>query len=1310
MSTAATVEDAYPLTMLQAGMLFHSELDAGASIYHDLLSLRVTGPFVHDALLRVLDTLIARHEVLRVTVDMIRFSEPMQLVHAAVAPPLTVQDLRPLPHREQWLQVMAWRAEEKGRPFDLSVPPMLRVHVQRVTDASFWLNISFHHAILDGWSLSLLTSSLLREYDRVLTGHEPEVAAPRSRFRDYVALERRALAADGARAYWQGLLERAPVLELPRWYDPDRPSRPSAQRYEVPLPENLAVRLRDVAAKARTATKAAMFAAHASVLSRLSGQDVVVTGRVANCRPETVDADQMLGVFLNTNPLVVNTRQASWLDLVRQVHDAEVAAVAYRRYPMARMLRDLNRDTLFETLVDYRNMRSYAGLPLRHLTVDSPTFFEQTNFPFTANFQTDPADGAVRLRIDYDAAEFPAVQIETIGGYYAAAFEAMTADPTTAVTDAPLLGSAESARILVEWNDTAADLPPAPIMPRLLASAVERQPDKVALRCRDRSLTYAELNSRANRLAWRLRDRGAGPDTLVGIHMRRSADLIVAVLAVLKAGAAYLPLDPDYPVDRLAFMLADSKAPIVLADTEPPAALAGGATVLTMETERLERGRDDEPPHRLRPEHLAYVIYTSGSTGRPKGVEVSHRALVNLLSAMARRVDLTAADRWLAVTSLSFDISGLELFAPLMAGAELVLLPEIAGDGPGMLSELRSSAATIVQATPSAWQLLVEAGLGTHPRLRAICGGEAMPPDLAWQLTSRLGSVWNAYGPTETTIWSCLSAVSAGEPVTIGGPLANTEIYVLDADLRPVPTGVPGELYIGGEGLARGYHARAALTATRFVPSRWGRPGSRLFRTGDLARWRPDGRLDFLGRLDHQVKVRGHRIELGEVESVLGEHPAVGQAVVVAGSGVNSGANGATLVAYLTAGADAPPTGAELRRHLAARLPDYMVPSAFVVLGSFPLTPNGKVDRKALPEPGRDDAGVDAYVEPATETERVIAGLWAAELGLDRVGATDTFRDLGGHSIAALRLVTRINKVFDAAIPLGSLLTGTVRILADLVDNGGRTVDRLIVALREASGRPPCFIIHALGGGLFGYTAVADALPADQPLYGLQAFEFAGLPGPHPTTIEAIAERYLREVRAVQPRGPYHLTGWCLGGVIAYEMARQLQQQGERIGTLVILSSSIDDPVPPEYAEDQAAVLLAAFGDNLAVDPEKLRELDPDQRLQLVMSLVRQDGTRPDIGTVDELDRLVRTYQRHSRAVLAYRDRTRPPYRGDVLLVRAETDRYPDGDLGWAPRVQGRLIIVKAPGDHHSMLSKKHADGLAHRLAVAVRDGVLGQC
>jgi amino acid adenylation domain-containing protein len=1295
----ADIVDAYPLTRLQAGMVFHSALeDLSGATYHDISVIQLAGPFDETALLDALADGVARTDVLRTSFDLTSFSQPMQLVHAAAAAPLTVEDLRALPEDEQQRRIAEWTALEKSRGFDLAAAPLLRLHAHRLGDRDTRLSLAFHHAILDGWSLSLVTSGLLTGYDQRLSGQPPAEPEPATRFCDYLPLELDALADPDARAYWAEMLADTEFTALPRYDEPGLAGQRRAQVHEVPLPGGLADRLRAVAAQARVSAKSVLFAAHVRVLALLSGRDQVVTGRVSNGRPETASGDRAIGMFLNTLPLVADAAAGSWIELARQIHRQEIEALPYRRYPMAQMLHDLRRSELFEVVADYRNFREYE-LELRQVRVVGAEFFEQTNFPLTANFSTDPASGALALRINFDEARFTRRRLEEVGGYYSAALADLAAHPTASPRAVTPLAPRQTSLLL--RRGTGAPVRPADrILPELLAERAAERPRAVALRTDEAELSYAELDARASRLAWRLRELGVRPDVLVGVYQRRSAALVVSLLAVLKAGGAYVPFDPSYPADRLQYMLANSGAAVLLCDPDLAAVLdPGGAHVVTADAATAP-GRPEQLLCDAAPGHLAYVIYTSGSTGRPKGVQVTHGALMNLLASFQRDLAFTGRDRLLSVTSVSFDIAMLEIYLPLLAGAELLLAPDIAVDGPRLRAYLERTAPTVMQATPSSWRLLLDAGLRPDPGLRVISGGEALPAELGAELTARFPQVWNAYGPTETTIWSCLQRLRPRQPVGLGTPIANTRVYVLDAALGLIPEGVPGELWIAGDGLSRGYLGRPDLTADRFAPDPFTGDGSRMYRTGDVVRWLPSGGLEFLGRKDDQVKLNGFRIEPGEVESVLTGHRGVSRAVVCARE---DRAGDRRLVAYYTAEDSGHlPDAAQLRALAAAAMPGYMVPTAFVLLDAFPLTPNGKIDRAALPAPVREDSA-GAYIEPRTGAERAVAELWAEVLGAERVGATDGFLELGGDSISALRLVMRLSDLSGTEVPVSALFDGgTVESVAGIISGGKNAATGLVLPLRSAGSRPPLFFVHPLGGSVFSYADLAAALHPEQPLYGIQAPEYAGPDWPRPQSVESIAELYLAELRTVQPEGPYHLGGWCMGGMVSYEMARQLRAAGEGVASLTIVSASIDEPVPLRYTTSEAAAIIGMFEHKLPVTEAELEALGPEARLRHVIQLTQGSrDERPDARSVDELRRLVGLYQRHARALLAYRDTERAPYRGDVLLIRAEDELFSGWDFGWRRRVDGTLLVDESPGDHYSMLDPPNVGQIAARLNAA---------
>ncbi|HSF41084.1 MAG TPA: amino acid adenylation domain-containing protein, partial [Thermoanaerobaculia bacterium] len=760
----------------------------------------------------------------------------------------------------------------------------------------------------------------------------------------------------------------------------------------------------------------ALLAAFDVLLCRFTGQeDVVVGSPIANrTRPEL---ERLIGFFVNT--LVLRTDASDdppFTGLVDRVKEVSLGAFAHQDLPFEQLVeelqprRDLSRNPLFQVMLNLLNappprLEVMGGLEMSAL----PAGEGAALFDLQA-YVTETPEG-LRLAWEHNTDLFDRATIERLSHSFETLLSGIVAHPEARLWDLPLLSEGERSQLLLRWNGTAAPMPEPGTVHALFEAQVERTPDAVALVFEGETLTYAELNARANRLAHSLRARGVGPEALVGLRFERSVPMVLAVLAVLKAGGAYVPLDPSHPAERLAWVLEDSRAALVLTE--------------------VEEVEDDTNPEPLAgPGDLAYVIYTSGSTGRPKGVQVTHGAVANFLASMAQRPGLSPDDTLLAITTLAFDIAGLELLLPLTVGARVVLAPrETALDGTRLAGALKAHGVTVLQATPATWRLLLATGWGGDRGLTALCGGEALPRDLTRDLLPRVGTLWNVYGPTETTIWSSVHRVTETDVIPVGLPIANTSIHLLDRRMEPVPLGVPGELYIGGVGLARGYLRRPDLTAERFVPDPFS-SGERLYRTGDLARRFPSGEIEYLGRADHQIKIRGFRVEPGEIEAALAEDPAVRQAVVV----LREDAPGdQRLVAYVVW--EAAGDVARLREILKSRLPAYMVPSAFVELPALPLTPSGKVDRRALPRPSAERVDEAAFVAPRTPTEAALAAIWTDVLGVERVGVHDGFFDLGGHSLLATQVAARVREIFRVELPLAVLFRETaLEALARAID------------------------------------------------------------------------------------------------------------------------------------------------------------------------------------------------------------------------------------------------------------------------------------
>lgn len=724
----------------------------------------------------------------------------------------------------------------------------------------------------------------------------------------------------------------------------------------------------------------------------------------------------------------------------------------------------------------------------------------------------------------------------------------------------PEVGSVQAAS---DANQTYADYPRDRCLHELIQETAQRNSESIAIICEGNSVTYGELDARSNQLAHFLRRQGVGAESLVGVCVNRSIEMVVALFGILKAGGAYVPLDPAYPSERIKYVLDDARVQVLLTQQELRSSLPEtSAKIVCLDGAWQAFQNEDRGPANsvVRPENLAYVIYTSGSTGRPKGVQLEHRSVVNFLCSMQREPGMTANDVLVAVTTLSFDIAGLELYLPLLVGARLVVASrEAAMDGRMLMQLMMTSGATIMQATPTTWRVLLESGWQGDSNLKVLVGGEALSADLARQLALRCGSVWNMYGPTETTIWSSVYKVEGRDDklVPIGKPIANTTFYILDKNREPVPEGAEGELYIGGEGLARGYFERDELTAEKFVDDPFNSlPHARMYRTGDLARYKPDGNVEFLGRIDHQVKIRGFRIELGEIEAVLEQHAYIHQAVVVAREDTPGDKR---LVAYYVTEDRASLETSELRRYVSKLLPDYMTPSAFVQMDGFPLTPNGKVDRKGLRAPSLADFDAPAeYVSPHNDTERKLVRLWEETLGVSPISVTANFFELGGRSVLAARLFTKILRTFGKELPLSTLFrSSTVEQLAkELEPSFDEHEYSTLVSIKPNGTKLPFFCVHGGAGSTLFLQQLAGHLGADQPFYGIEPEGMDGRRFQRPT-VEQMAENYLAAIRKLQPHGPYFLGGYCFGGLVAFEMARILEQQGEPVELLALFSAAL---------------------------------------------------------------------------------------------------------------------------------------------------------
>ncbi|MFI4931372.1 MAG: amino acid adenylation domain-containing protein, partial [Burkholderiales bacterium] len=1171
-----------PLSHSQQRMWLVQQMDPQGAAYHMPFALRIAGELRSQALRQALAHLVVRHEALRTSLHLER-GALTQRIAAQVHLPMAEVDLSALPAANAEERARELAQQESRRSFDLGSAPLARALLVTLSEQDHVLLIVIHHAIGDQWSGGVLARELALAYEAALAGRAPQWGPLRIQYADYCVWQREEQGDESLEselAYWRERLRGTPVLALPTDQPAASDGSPSVAPQGASLVRELPASVIDGVRRLAVAHGATPFmvllAGFKLLLARYCNQhDIAVGSPIANRL--RADTEDLVGTMVNT--LVLRTDLSgdpSFVELLSRVKETALGAYAHQNLPYERLV-DALRGERGASPAHVRALFNVPNAPWVRPRLGSaevtPFEFDRGAAQFDLSVTVD-TEHFHRIHFEYATALFSPGLLQQLATHYLHLLQQALAQPESRLSSFATLTPLELQAEQQRHRLNVRALPAAQRIDELIAMQAARTPQAVALSQGAQRLNYAELDARACRLAHHLQRLGVTRGTLVGLCLQRTPDMVVALLAVMKAGGAFVPLDPAFPRDRLRFMVDDSGLPLVIthaAVAEPPAPRPGGLLDLDAQAQHIADLSDAVAPTLAGQHDLAYVLYTSGSTGRPKGVEIEHRSLLNFIASMQREPGLSAGDTLLAVTTLSFDIAGLELLLPLTLGARVELATRDEATDPRLLIErLAAVRPTMMQATPATWTMLLAAGWNGDPNLVALCGGEPLPAELAARLLARCKALWNLYGPTETTIWSTIDRVQANAPITIGRPIDNTSTWVLDACGQPVPPGVTGELTIGGLGVARGYRNRPELTAQRFVPDRFSDdPQARLYRTGDLARRLPDGRLVHLGRNDLQVKVRGFRIEPGEIESVLARHAEVAQCAVAA----KTDATGTQqLVAYVVLRPAASFDAVALRTHLRAQLPEYMVPNAFIALDALPLTANRKVDVNALPAP--KSADLTAHTAREADPHGVLAvqllALWRQVLDNDGLGLHDNFFDSGGHSLKAVQLLTLVERVFGRRLPLATLIEAPT--VAQLEQAMGRAdwvpPWRSLIALAVHGTRTPLYLVPGVGGNVLGFTLLAKLLDGERPVYGLQARGLDGVEQPLRSVAE-MAEHHLREIRLVQPHGPYLVGGACTGGVIAFEIARRLHEQGERVELIVMESwhpASYRRPSGPEFA------------------------------------------------------------------------------------------------------------------------------------------------
>ncbi|MBW4499701.1 MAG: amino acid adenylation domain-containing protein [Scytonema hyalinum WJT4-NPBG1] len=1334
-----TNESTALLSFAQQRLWFLEQLEPNSPLYHIAEVLRLQGDLNVNVLQQSLDGIVAHHEVLR-TNFIAQDGDPVQVISEPRSVELKVIDLTGYPPTERSTQVQQLLQNESQRPFDLTSDLMFRACLVQLEPQEHILVLVMHHIASDGWSRSILFEQLTTLYQAFKEGLPNPLPKLPIQYADYAVWQRQWLSGEvleNQLNYWKQQLKGAtPVLELPT----DR-QRPPVQTYRgakhfVVLPQSLSQALSTLSRQEGVTLFMTFLAAFQILLHRYSGQEDIVVGSPIAGRNHP-EIERLIGFFVNT--LVLRTDMSgnpSFRELLQKVRAMAMSAYVNQDLPFEKLVeelqpeRSLSYNPLFQVMFAFQNTPQQT-FELPGLTITS-TYVDRLTSKFDLTlFIVETGQGLQEIW-EYNTDLFDASTISQISGHFQTLLEGIVANPQQHISKLPLLTADQQHQLLFEWNNTQTDYPHKCIH-ELFEQQVKLTPDAVAVVFENQQLTYRELNNRANQLAHYLRDFGVGPDVSVGICVQRSLEMVVGVLGILKAGGAYVPLDPAYPQERLSYMLQDSHAAVLLTCENLVTVLPEhDAHVVCLDTDWdvIAQASKENVVNEVQPENLAYVIYTSGSTGMPKGVAMKQLPLSNLISWQLENSTVSTGARTVQFSPISFDVSFQEIFSTWCSGGTLILITDdLRRDATALLDFLNHKAINRLFLPFVALQQLAEVAVGSesvpiHLQEIITAGEQLQITPALTNLFSKLPSctLHNHYGPSEShvvTAFTLADSVQSWAALPpIGRPIANTSIYILDSNLQPVPIGVPGELYIGGVALARGYLNRPELTAEKFIRDPFSqKEKAYMYKTGDLARYLSDGNIEYFGRCDNQVKIRGFRIELGELEAVLSQHPSVHQAVVIVRQDVPGDKR---LVAYVVPDQDSVPTTGELRNFLKEKLPEYMVPSAFVLLDVLPLTPSGKVNRRSLPAPDITKLEPEAsYVAPRNDTEHQLTQIWAEILGIQPVGVRDNFFDLGGHSLLAVKLFAQIEKKFAKKLPLATLFqSGTVEAIAQLLSPKEKPVDNQVLAgahehtseaswsclvpIQTKGSKPPLFCIHPLGGETLCYRNLSLHLGQEQPLYGLQPQGLDGKQLPL-TRIEEMAALYIKEIQTIQPNGPYFLGGYSMGGIIAYEIAYQLNRQGQKVALLAMFDSGI-----PGTATRLPLIsrIFMHINNLLQRGPSYLRKKligwfewgNYHLRAKYMHFL----------GIKEPLPKEDRHWDIIDANMLAWSEYTYQPYSEQITLLRVDENSHDSQDhavgvkseplLGWDKLVSGGIDVHYIPGSHFTLFDEPHVRILAEKL------------
>ena len=1136
--------------------------------YNESASLLLTGIFNTNAMLRALQEMVNMHQALRIS---FAADGKSICIYKELLLDVDYRDLSSQSSAE--LQNLLEKIDKQNAvtPFDLVKGPLFKASLFKLGEHEHYLTFVAHHIICDGWSIGIMMQDLSKLYSAHALD-EPIHLPDAPLFSDYAAeqlISTESRSYKETEQYWLEQFKGSDyLLDIPADYPRPALRTYKSHREDFVLDGALADEVKKLGKSTGSSFVTTLLAAFEVFLQRLTGQDEIILGLPAAGQPAT-DNYRLVGHCVNLLALRSYPKgDISFKAYLKQRRTAVLDAYDHQLYTFGSLLKKINiaRDPSRVPLVpvmfniDMGLDNDVEFYSLQHKLISNPREYE--NFEIFLNIAGK--EEAPTLEWSYNTQLFKASTIERMMDEFDFLLREIVNDPEMLIGNIPALNSEEIARQLSVWNNTQYPYPKEIPLHRLISERAGEYANKTAVTFGKQKISYKKLNGRANQFAALLIKNGVKKGDKVALAIDRSMELIIALIAIMKTGAVYLPLDPQFPLNRINYMLEDSEAATMIISKKHKGIYQSNAKELLIEEEwlNLDNYPINDPVVSVTGDDLVYILYTSGSTGMPKGVQVAHHNLVNFLYSMQKQPGINAGDKLLAVTTISFDIAGLELFLPLLTGAEVIIVDaEASKDGRVLLDIIKQQNITVMQATPYTWRIMLEAGWNENTPIKVICGGEALPLELAGRIIPRATSLWNVYGPTETTVWSTIKQVKAADKViSIGRPIDNTSIYILDKYLKPLAPGVAGEIYIGGDGIAKGYLNRPELTAEKFVADPFAKqPENKMYRTGDMGKFLEDGEIECLGRADAQVKIRGYRIETGEIEFQLVNGTNIKEAVVVPvadSSGINK------LVAFVVINehnetVDITERTENWKKALKAALPEYMIPDNFIIVPVMPLTPNGKIDKKALSKHGAStSAEGNEYVAPRTDTEQLVAAIWSEFLGIEKISIHDNFFKLGGHSLIAVQVMTQIEKETGKRLPLSALFdTSTVEKLAKLLTSGGTANSwNSLVAIKPEGNKMPLYMVHGAGLNVLLFNTLAMGMSPDQPVYGLQAKGLNGVDEPL-SSIEDIAAHYIDSILEQNPHGPYALAGYSFGGIIAYEMAKQFEALGKEVKMLAMFDT-----------------------------------------------------------------------------------------------------------------------------------------------------------